>query len=72
MNGRDQTGIHCPILAAASVAGVLINLTVGWLDGRVSPLFVCGSLIGWFVVHGTEMLKELNPFFQTPLSIKTP
>jgi len=61
MNGADQTGIHCPILAVASLAGVLINLMVGWLDG-LNPFFICDSLIGWFVVHGTEMLKGLKPF----------
>jgi len=61
MNGTDQTGLHCPILTAASLAGVLINLMVGWLDG-VSSFFICDSLIGWFVVHGTEMLKGLKPF----------
>jgi len=39
MNGTDQTGIHCPILAAASLAAVLINLMVGWLDGGAKSFF---------------------------------
>jgi hypothetical protein len=42
MNGTDQTGIRCPILATASLAGVLINLwMVGWLDGEESGGFFC-------------------------------
>ena len=71
MNSIDHTGIHCPILAAASLAGVLINLMVGWLDG-VSPFL---STILWLVGSSfmeRKCLKNWNLSSRLNFQLKTP